>query len=186
VVVRAACRARCAAGESRYRVLLAPAVYLRKATGGVPDLSWGEVIKGTWPGRQLKGTWPGSGFITGKVVTEGRSLSAAVVNPLDSPDDHAKGKELFFHNCAACHGSDGKGGHAPSLAKANYSVGASDLALYKVLRDGIPGTAMAGFDFSIEERWQLVGFLRSLDQRTGRRPRALDRTHPSTSAGRPC
>jgi alcohol dehydrogenase (cytochrome c) len=178
VVVRAACRARCAAGESRYRVYWRLQFYLRKATGGVFDLSWGEVIKGTWPGRQLKGTWPGSGFITGKVVTEGRSLSAAVVNPLDSPDDHAKGKELFFHNCAACHGSDGKGGHAPSLARANYSVGASDLALYKVLRDGIPGTAMAGFDFSIEERWQLVGFLRSLDQRTGSRTRALDRTPP--------
>src|SRR4029453_17287523 len=59
--------------------------YLRKATGDVPDLSWGEVIKGTWAGRQLKGTWPGSGFITGKVITEGRSLSAAVVNPLHGP-----------------------------------------------------------------------------------------------------
>ena len=75
-----------------------------------------------------------------------------------------RGKELFHKNCAACHGNDGTGGHAPSLAKSNYKVGASDLALYKVLRDGISGTAMAGFDFSIEERWQLVGFLRSLDQ----------------------
>jgi len=44
--------------------------YIKKATGGVPDLSWAEVVKGTWPGRQLKGTWPGSGFITGKVITE--------------------------------------------------------------------------------------------------------------------
>ena len=152
--------------------------YIKKATGGVPDLSWAEVVKGTWPGRQLKGTWPGSGFITGKVITEGRSLSAAVVNPLDRPEDHAKGKELFLKNCAACHGNDGKGGHAPSLAKSNYQVGASDLALYKALRDGIPGTAMAGFDFSIEQRWQLVGFLRSLDPRAKSRARPLERTPP--------
>ena len=156
---------------------MAPAVLFKKATGGVPDLSWAEVVKGTWPGRQLKGTWPGSGFITGKVITEGRSLSAAVVNPLDRPEDHAKGKELFLKNCAACHGNDGKGGHAPSLAKSNYQVGASDLALYKVLRDGIPGTAMAGFDFSIEKRWQLVGFLRSLDPRAKSRARPLEGPH---------
>ena len=105
-------------------------------------------------------------------------MSAAVVNPLDGPEDHARGKELFHKNCAACHGNDGTGGHAPSLAKSNYKVGASDLALYKVLRDGIPGTAMAGFDFSIEQRWQLVGFLRSLDPQAGSRTRALDRTPP--------
>ena len=103
--------------------------YIKKATGGVPDLSWAEVVKGTWPGRQLKGTWPGSGFITGKVITEGRSLSAAVVNPLDRPEDHAKGKELFLKNCAACHVTAGR--PRPSLAKSNYQVGASDLALYK-------------------------------------------------------
>lgn len=140
--------------------------YLRKATGGVPDLSWAEVIKGTWPGNLLKGTWPGSGFITASTVTDGRSLEAAVVNPLDGPEDIARGQEIFLANCAGCHGNDGKGGHAPSLAKSNFSVGTSDLALYKALRDGIPGTALAAVDLSMAERWQVIAFLRTLGNQT--------------------
>jgi alcohol dehydrogenase (cytochrome c) len=139
--------------------------YIKKATGGVPDLSWAEVIQGTWPGTVLKGTWPGSGFIKGSMVTDGRGLDAGIENPLISPEDGARGKELFLKNCGACHGNDGRGGHAPSLAKPNFSVGSSDLALYKVLRDGIPGTAMASIDLSVEERWQVIAFLRALADR---------------------
>lgn len=139
--------------------------YVEKASGHTKDLSWHEVIAGTWPGRHLGHSWPGSGFITDAMVTEGRSLEASIVNPLDDPGDIAKGKTLFEARCAACHGNDGRGGaHAPVLAKPNYSVGSSDFALYKVLRDGIPGTAMAALDLSIEERWQLIGFLRSLSR----------------------
>jgi alcohol dehydrogenase (cytochrome c) len=136
--------------------------YIKKATGGVPDLSWAEVIQGTWPGTVLRGTWPGSGFIRGSMIADGRGLDAGVENPLVSEEDEARGKELFHANCAACHGNDAKGGHAPSLAQANYSVGSSDLALYKVLRDGIPGTAMASLNLAVEERWQIIAFLRTL------------------------
>ena len=150
--------------------------YMKKATGGVPDLSWAEVIQGTWPGTVLKGTWPGSGFIRGSMVTDGRGLDAGVENPLISPEDKARGKELFRANCAACHGNDGKGGHAPSLAKANFSVGSSDLALYKVLRDGIPSTAMASIDLSVEERWQVIAFLRTLGDRAANGKDASIRT----------
>ena len=138
--------------------------YLQKATGRVPELSWTEVLMGTWPGRELRGTWPGSGFIRGTMVTDNRSLDAGIANRLNAPHDIEKGKELFLDNCAACHGNDAKGGHAPSLAKPNYRVGSSDFALYRTLRDGIPGTAMASLDLSISERWQIIGFLRTLDE----------------------
>ena len=137
-------------------------LYLRKATGGVPDLSWLEVIQGTWPGTVLKGSWPGSGFIRGEMIRGNRSLYAGVRNPLTSPEDASRGQEIFLDKCASCHGKDGRGAHGPSLAKANFDVGASDFALYKVLRDGIPGTAMAAIDLSIAERWQVITFLRSL------------------------
>lgn len=150
-----------------------------KSTGDVPSLSWAEVAQGVWPGRQLKKTWPGSGFLTDAMVSEGRSLDAAVLNPLDGPDDIARGKKIFQANCAACHGNDGRGGgHAPSLAKANYSVGSSDLALYKVLRDGIPNTAMAPRGLSVEERWQVVGFLRSLSKTSADKKDAADTIPP--------
>ena len=149
----------------------------------MPDLSWAEVIQGTWPGTVLKGTWPGSGFIRGSMVIDGRGLDAGIENPLLSPEDRARGKELFLKNCAACHGNDGRGGHAPSLAKPNFNVGSSDLALYKVLRDGIPGTAMASIDLSVEERWQVIAFLRALADRpaggTNAGPRPAGRRCPA-------
>lgn len=140
--------------------------YWMKLRGEVPELSWSEVIQGTWPGISLRGTWAGSGFIKRDMVDFGSSLDAAVVNPLDDRESIAAGKKLFVANCAPCHGSDGNGGnHAPSLAKSNYKVGASDLALYMTLRDGISGTAMPSLPLSVEERWQLIGFLRTLDNR---------------------
>jgi alcohol dehydrogenase (cytochrome c) len=138
-------------------------LYIRKATGAVPELSWLEIIQGTWPGTLLKGTWPGSGFIRGTTIKDNRSLHAGVRNPLTSPEDRARGQEIFSNSCASCHGRDGKGAHAPSLAKRNFRIGSSDFALYTVLRDGIPGTAMVPADLSIAERWQVIGFLRSLD-----------------------
>ena len=137
-------------------------LYVKKAKGDVPDLSWTEMIQGTLP--MLRGVWPGSGFIADWAVNDGSSLHAFVKNPLDDLESIAAGKKLFRTNCAPCHGNDGEGtGHAPSLAKSNYQVGASDLALYKTLRDGIPGTAMPSLPLSLEERWQLTGFLRTLD-----------------------
>lgn len=153
-------------------------LYIRKATGGVPDLSWLEVVQGTWPGTVLMGTWQGSGFIRGTMVTDSRSLHAGVRNPLTSPEDRARGKEIFLDMCASCHGRDGRGAHAPSLAKPNFGVGSSDFALYKVLRDGIPGTAMASTDLSIAERWQVIAFVRSLDDHAAKESAAKIRTLP--------
>jgi alcohol dehydrogenase (cytochrome c) len=152
-------------------------VYVMKTTGKLPELSWPEIIQGTWP---IKRNWPGSGFITDKIVTEGRSLNAAVTNPLDDPDNIEKGKKLFLADCAPCHGNDGKGsGHSPTLTKSNYSVGSSDLTLYKVLRDGIPGTAMTPFNLSVEERWQLIGFLHTLSKRSANKSDADHRAPPT-------
>ena len=152
--------------------------YVRKATGRVPELSWLELIQGTWPGTVLKGTWPGSGFIRGTMVTDSRSLHAGVTNPLTSLEDRARGRELFLDHCASCHGRDGQGAQAPTLAKTNFSVGSSDFALYKVLRDGIAGTAMESIDLSIAERWQVVAFLRSLDHHAANQIDAELRTSP--------
>jgi hypothetical protein len=40
--------------------------------------------------------------------------------------------------------------------------GDSDLAMYKVLRDGVPGTAMVSPGLSFVERWQVIGSLQTL------------------------
>jgi alcohol dehydrogenase (cytochrome c) len=141
-------------------------LYGKKLVGDLPEFSWYELVSGTWPGKHLNGTWPGSGFISVQKVMEGRGLDASVIDPRGDQDDIQHGKQLFQEKCGACHGRDGKGGHAPSLARANYSVGESDFALYKTLRDGIPGTAMNSLKLSILERWQVISFLRSLQDRS--------------------
>jgi alcohol dehydrogenase (cytochrome c) len=144
--------------------------YLMKLKGEVPELSWSEIIEGTWPGKKMSGTWAGSGFIKRDMVEVGSTLDAAVANPLDDEESIEEGKKLFHANCAACHGNDGNGSnHAPSLAKSDYRVGASDLALYLTLRDGISGTAMPSLGLSIEQRWQLIGYLRTLDKKRANR-----------------
>ncbi|MEY9559325.1 PQQ-dependent dehydrogenase, methanol/ethanol family [Sinorhizobium fredii] len=126
-------------------------LYTRKAFGGVPELSWPELIQMTRPS---------SGFILTPTVTEGRSLDAAVANPYVTPDDIRKGSAVFRQRCSACH--DGSGGRAP-LLNGPLKHGDSDLAIYKSLRDGIPGTAMASSaDLSFDDRWSVVGYVRSL------------------------
>jgi alcohol dehydrogenase (cytochrome c) len=125
--------------------------YTRKAMGGVPDLSWSEV---------LKMTHPDSGFVLTSTVTEGRSLDAAVINPYVTAADNDKGAAIFRQRCTACH--DGTGTRAPLLDRPGLKHGDSDLAIYKTLRDGIPDTAMPPAELSFAERWQVVGYIRAL------------------------
>ena len=72
------------------------------------------------------------------------SLEASIrFSQLASEDDRQAGARIFREQCARCHGSDGSGGSsAPSLTRSEYTHGDSDLAIYRVLRDGVSGTAM--------------------------------------------
>ena len=55
-----------------------------------------------------------------------------------------------------------EGSLGPSLARLGYKNGDSDLAIYRVLTDGIVGTAMEPTHLSFVERWQVVGYLRTV------------------------
>ena len=75
-------------------------IYLRKASGGIPELSWIELLKMT--------THEG-GFSLGKVIAWGQSVDAALANPYTSREDREAGGQLFREHCARCHGPDGRG-----------------------------------------------------------------------------
>jgi alcohol dehydrogenase (cytochrome c) len=131
-------------------------LYARKAMGGVPEFTWGEL----WQMTRHQG---GFGL---KVMARGGSADSAIETaeniPYNSDDDHQAGAHIFAQRCAMCHGSGGMGLTAPPLNHAGLKHGDRKLSIYKVLRDGIPGTAMSSTNLSWSERWQVVNYLKTL------------------------
>ena len=127
------------------------------AQGGGPrsGLSWREL----WFMTHAQG-----GFGLEGVVSYGYSLEGTVLNPYLTSTDHQRGAETFQAHCLVCHGKDGIGGYAPPLNRSPFRHGDSDLTIYKIVRDGIPGAGMPRIPMSPLERWQLVGHLRTLQQ----------------------
>jgi cytochrome c oxidase cbb3-type subunit 3 len=79
---------------------------------------------------------------TGCADAPGRpAADSAVVDP----DDVSDFATLYAHNCAGCHGPEGKGGAAISLADPTYLAIADDSVLRRVTTTGIPRTQMPAF-----------------------------------------
>jgi len=129
--------------------------YGKKMLGELPELTWSELVEMTIPSDS---------YGLGAHFKEGRSLNAVIDNPHDADSDISEGERLFAGYCALCHGADGSGGPAPSLRRASYNRGDSSFAIYRLIRDGIPQTAMVAAPFDADQRWQIVGYLRSLQQ----------------------
>ena len=102
---------------------------LQKAEGGVPRALMDRTLGADAPRKP--GHW-----------IKGRSVKGSLVySSTASEGDRAAGACIFRKRCTGCHGGDGSGGlHGPSLNRSGYKHGDSDLAIYKVLRDGVPGT----------------------------------------------
>ena len=132
-------------------------LFARKAEGDLPDLSWREL----WFMTHVRGGFGLEGF-----VKRGFSLEGSLDNPFETTADHQNGDRIFRERCAVCHGDEGTGGHAPQLSHLGLNHGDSDVAIYKVTRDGIPQTGMAPVPMSPQERWQLVGYVRTLQLAT--------------------
>ena len=62
-----------------------------------------------------------------------------------APNEVLEFGTLFSENCAACHGTEGRGGAAIALANPVYLAIADDASIRKVMTQGVPGTAMPAF-----------------------------------------
>ncbi|MEP7364307.1 MAG: c-type cytochrome [Acidobacteriota bacterium] len=83
-------------------------------------------------------------------------------NPHTTEPDIAQGRKLFAGRCAGCHGPGGDGGKGANLAVAVLPRASTDLALYRVVRYGLPETEMPATLLAPREVWQIAAFVRAL------------------------
>jgi cytochrome c oxidase cbb3-type subunit III len=81
--------------------------------------------------------------------------------------DTAAGEHLFSSNCAACHGSDGRGGErAPNIATRRSVISLSDIDLEGIVTKGLSGVGMPAFGYLGSEKISdVVAYLRVLQGR---------------------
>jgi outer membrane protein assembly factor BamB/mono/diheme cytochrome c family protein len=72
----------------------------------------------------------------------------------------AAGGVIFASTCAGCHGPAGTGGTAPPLDRA-LKRGDSDSAIFRIIREGLEGTAMPAFPaLSEDNSWRVATYVR--------------------------
>jgi cytochrome c oxidase cbb3-type subunit 3 len=112
-----------------------------------------------------------AGFIGSLTLQLWAQVAApAVTEPARNPfagDPRAitQGAALFRQECVFCHGMAARGGmRGPDLTTGSWSHGGSDADLAATISTGVPGTAMPPNKLTTDEIWQIVTYLRSLQQ----------------------
>jgi cytochrome c oxidase cbb3-type subunit III len=96
-----------------------------------------------------------------------------------APNEISDFRTLYAENCAACHGTDGRGGAAVALADPVYLAIVDEASMRKVIANGVHGTSMPAFAESaggmltdkqidvitgeIRSRWSRPGILLGAD-----------------------
>ncbi len=105
---------------------------------------------------------------TGAWLQKVPAAERAHANPYaGQPDAAAAGRNLYTENCAKCHGANAEGkGHRPALASDRLRA-ATDGEIAWLIKNGEPFKGMPGWgSLPEQERWQIVAYLRSLNQQT--------------------
>ena len=73
------------------------------------------------------------------------------------------GGVFFRRACGSCHGREGRGGvMGPDLVSGRWKHRGSDTDLFRVISEGIAGTAMPALRASEERIWMIIAYLRSI------------------------
>jgi putative heme-binding domain-containing protein len=76
-----------------------------------------------------------------------------------------QGAVLFRQECVFCHGVSARGGmRGPDLTTGSWSHGGSDAELAATISAGVPGTAMPPNRLTEQEIWEIIAYLRTLQQ----------------------
>ena len=107
-------------------------------------------------------------ILVSTIVVAGTSVPAgAQENVYDTNVDRTMGQRVFRAQCGRCHGRDAMGNDetgAPDLTTGTLEAG-TDEALFSVIREGIPNTAMIGISPRASDQtvWQIVHYINSLN-----------------------
>ncbi len=151
---------------------------------GITEIFAYDVIKIQWPGfmsispahKQMYDPLP---VPAQSIPIEGPAYipgGGAPTNPI--PADAvslARGQELFNINCTPCHGTEGKGNGPVAAFLRNkkpidltgpIGISLSDGAIFMTITNGTPGGMPAlNENLTVRERWDVVNFVRSLQQK---------------------
>lgn len=118
-------------------------------------------------------------FISGFSARQNNSWKAPpeadkLTNPLQNNEEVARsGKKLFSKNCVVCHGEEGKGNgmaaislhpHPTNLVSQKVEAQSDGAIFWKISegRSPMPGYKQT---LSEEQRWQLVSYIRTLQNK---------------------
>ncbi|MGH7689083.1 MAG: FTR1 family protein, partial [Gemmatimonadaceae bacterium] len=120
---------------------------------------------------------PMMGFAGSLTPQQRWNVVSYVITLRSSPAQAAEGEGLYVQRCAQCHGVTGAGDgeFASSLSKLPPEIGSfvwqvsrTDDSLTRVIRTGVPGTAMPGArDLDERQVRAIVSYLRTLPPRNG-------------------
>lgn len=107
-----------------------------------------------------------AGLLAGSSSLAAQTTAPPRRNPLTG-DAQAitQGAVLFRQECVFCHGVSARGGmRGPDLTTGSWSHGGSDAELAATISDGVPGTAMPANKLRDQEIWEIIAYLRTLEQ----------------------
>jgi mono/diheme cytochrome c family protein len=79
-----------------------------------------------------------------------------------TPEEISEGGRLFQSNCAGCHGSAGDQVPGVALMSGKFRRASTDADVVGIIRKGVPGSAMQGFNFTEQQAGMVVAYLRSI------------------------
>src|SRR4051812_19379333 len=127
-----------------------------RAAGKLPDIQWADLFAFILPGLEQVDSMA-------RLITT-LNPYAVITNPRTSIDDVNAGRQLFRRQCSSCHGPDASGSPlGPSLVSRDFIHGESDWAIYRTIRFGVAGTAMAPHAIARSEIWQVISYIRAMD-----------------------
>lgn len=76
--------------------------------------------------------------------------------------DIEDGSRAFRNSCQGCHGPDGNEIPGVDLGRGEFKTASSDADLVRIIRNGVPGTAMPPVNMPEEQARRIVAYLRSV------------------------